>query len=211
MKRPRTVRDVVRRGSTASVTSKSSQAGTNVTSAPAASGRSNPRWAWHQGVLLALRDRLLAERQARLTEAAQPLEPHSMSAADSASDEFDHNVALAMLSAEQDALREIEAALQRLRTGTYGVCEETGQTIPSARLKAIPWTRFARAVEAQHEAAGDIKAPHLGTLGSIRSLPTAGRPSDAIAVETSSLTLPPATAIPNPGQPFPSEELNPET
>lgn len=210
MKRPRTVRDVVRRGSTASVASVSSQAGEGVTSAPAASGLINPRWTWHQRVLLALRDRLLAERQARLTEAAQPLEPHSMSAADSASDEFDHNVALAMLSAEQDALQEIDAALQRLRTGTYGVCEETGKRIPAARLKAIPWTRFARAVEAQHEATGEIKAPHLGALGSIRSLPTASRPSDALAIETSSLELPPAAATHNLEHLFPSDELNPK-
>lgn len=211
MKRPRPVRDVAKHGSTAPVANASSQAGAGATSAPAASGRINPKWTWHQRVLLALRERLLAQRQARLTEAAQPLEPHSMSAADSASDEFDHNVALAVLSAEQDALQEIDAALQRLRAGTYGVCEETGKRIPSARLKAIPWTRFACAVEAQHEATGRIKAPHLGTLVSIRSLPTASRPSDALAVETSSLKFPPAAATHNLEQHFRSDELNPET
>ncbi len=211
MKRPRTVRDVAKRGSTTSVASASSQAGEDVTSAPATSGRINPKWTWHQRVLLEVRERLLQEQRTRLSEAAQPLEPHSMSAADSASDEFDHNVALAMLSAEQNALLEIDAALQRLRTGTYGVCEETGQRIPAARLKAIPWTRFACAVEAQHEATGEIKAPHLGALGSIRSLPTASRSSDALAIETSSLEFPPAAATDNLEHPSPSEAPNRET
>jgi len=167
-------------------------------------------------VLLVLRERLLAERQARLTEAAQPLEPHSMNAADSASDEFDHNVALAMLSTEQDALHEIDAALSRIRTGTYGGCEETGKPIPAARLKAIPWTRFARAAEARHEAAGAIRPPRLGALGSIRSLRAAGRLSDSLAIEASSDELPATEAAtspppPEPTEDFPPDELKPKT
>lgn len=40
-------------------------------------------------------------------------------------------------------LLEIEQALGRIENGSYGVCEETEETIESERLKAIPWTRLS--------------------------------------------------------------------
>ncbi len=40
-------------------------------------------------------------------------------------------------------LLEIEYALARLARGTYGICEETDQTIERDRLLAIPWTRLS--------------------------------------------------------------------
>lgn len=126
------------------------------------------RWAWHYRTLLALRDRLLRDRAALLNEASRPLEPYSMSEADSATDELDHDLALGQLSAEQDAVYEVEAAMRRIVDGSYGLCEVTGKPIPPARLQAIPWTRFGREVEERLEAAGAVGRPHLGKLGSVR-------------------------------------------
>src|SRR5690606_22288023 len=40
-------------------------------------------------------------------------------------------------------LLEIEHALGRIETGTYGVCEETEELIEADRLRAIPWTRLS--------------------------------------------------------------------
>jgi RNA polymerase-binding transcription factor DksA len=134
----------------------------------------NPKWASHYRVLLALRDRLLEERGERRAEAVQPLEPHSMDIADSATDEFDHALALAELSAEQDALSEVDEALKRILNGTYGACEETGKAIPAARLRAVPWARFGKEVEARLESKGLISKPHLGTLASVRAELTGG-------------------------------------
>lgn len=128
----------------------------------------HPKWAWYYRVLLGLRERLLRARDEHLAQSAVPLEPHSMDVADSATDEFDHDMALSELSSEQDALFEIEEALKRILNGTYGVCMETGKPIPERRLKAIPWTRFAREVEARLERKGLVSRPHLGTLGSVR-------------------------------------------
>src|SRR5262249_20334406 len=113
--------------------------------------RVNPKGAWHYPGLLGFRERLPKEQSEHLAAAAEPLEPPSLDSADSATDEFDHNMALSQLSAEQDALFEVEEALQRILKGTYGLCEETGKPIPEERLKAIPWTRFAREVEARLE------------------------------------------------------------
>ncbi len=40
-------------------------------------------------------------------------------------------------------LLEIEMALSRIQSGSYGICEETEEKIEPERLKAIPWTRLS--------------------------------------------------------------------
>jgi RNA polymerase-binding transcription factor DksA len=129
------------------------------------------RWKWHYRTLSQLRDRLIDERGEHLKEAAEPIERHSMHQADSATDEFDHDLALSQLSAEQDALYEVEAAMKRITDGGYGVCQQTGKRIPAARLKAVPWTRFREDVEARLESTGDIPRPRLGKVRSLRAEP----------------------------------------
>jgi DnaK suppressor protein len=42
----------------------------------------------------------------------------------------------------QQHLHELDAALDRLRTGNYGQCESCGQPIGEARLEALPATRL---------------------------------------------------------------------
>jgi len=44
---------------------------------------------------------------------------------------------------ERALLDEVERALERFRTGSYGIDERTGQSIPYERLTAIPWARGA--------------------------------------------------------------------
>ena len=39
-------------------------------------------------------------------------------------------------------LREISDALQRINTGTYGVCLECEEPISTKRLDAVPWARY---------------------------------------------------------------------
>jgi len=127
------------------------------------------RWQWHYRVLSQLHARLIAERSGHLAQAAQPIEPHSMHAADSATDEFDHDLALSRLSAEQDALYEIEAAMTRILDRSYGTCELTDRRIPAARLRAVPWTRFSEDAAERLEASGEIQRPHLGELRSVQA------------------------------------------
>lgn len=47
-----------------------------------------------------------------------------------------------IIVAKEDAreLKQIEDALARIKSGHYGVCEQCGQPIKKARLKAIPFT-----------------------------------------------------------------------
>jgi DnaK suppressor protein len=83
------------------------------------------RWKWHCETLARLRDRLIEERSEALSEA---VERHSLHQADSATNEFDHELALSQLSTEQDALYEVEAAMRRILDSSYGMCEQTGKT-----------------------------------------------------------------------------------
>jgi RNA polymerase-binding transcription factor DksA len=69
--------------------------------------------------------------------------------ADAGTDTFDRDFALSLVSSEQEALSEIDAALQRINSGTYGVCELTGKPISRERLLAVPFARFS--VESQAE------------------------------------------------------------
>jgi DnaK suppressor protein len=61
---------------------------------------------------------------------------------DAGSDAYDRDFALNLLSKEQDALEEIEGALERIECGVYGLCEMSGKKIPQARLEAIPFARL---------------------------------------------------------------------
>jgi RNA polymerase-binding transcription factor DksA len=116
------------------------------------------RWFWHYQRLQAFREHLLDNRSVQIAEVSEPLEPHSMSMADSATDEFDHDLALGILSHEQNALYEVDAAIRRILDGSYGICEETGKHIPAGRLRAVPWTRFTREVEERLEQEGNNPA-----------------------------------------------------
>jgi DnaK suppressor protein len=40
-------------------------------------------------------------------------------------------------------IKEIDDALARMESGTYGICEETEEPIEEKRLIAIPWTRLS--------------------------------------------------------------------
>lgn len=82
--------------------------------------------------------------------------------ADAGTDTYDRDFALGVLSLEQDAVYQIEQAMDRIRNGTYGVCELTGKKIEEERLSAIPWTRFSAAAERQLETEGKRKRARLG-------------------------------------------------
>lgn len=148
---------------------------------PSSKWRVPSKWRWHFNALLAERDRLLAERSTLLRAAATPIEPHSMSEADSATDEFDHSLALSELSAGCAVLREVDDAIHRIISGTYGICEATGSVIPAARLRALPWTRYCAKAEEQFERCGSAGRPRLAGLQSLRDGPGAGGggPGDA--------------------------------
>ncbi len=46
---------------------------------------------------------------------------------------------LALSAQARQAVEQIDAALARIKAGTYGICTSSGLAIPQERLKAIPW------------------------------------------------------------------------
>jgi len=76
------------------------------------------------------------------SEASGDLSSMPIHMADLGSDNFEQEFSLTLMEGEEDILREIDAALARVETGTYGICEESGKRITKARLRAIPYTRY---------------------------------------------------------------------
>jgi DnaK suppressor protein len=69
--------------------------------------------------------------------------------ADAASDAVQNEISCQLAEVEARELAQIEAALERMRNGTYGICEVTGKPIPLARLQALPYATMC--IEAQRE------------------------------------------------------------
>jgi DnaK suppressor protein len=96
---------------------------------------------------------LMSER-ARVLDRLAALErdfASSVEAADHANTDDEHDPEGATLAFERqhlaahigharDQLREINAALSRLDSGSYGICEQCGKQIPAERLAARPAT-----------------------------------------------------------------------
>jgi RNA polymerase-binding transcription factor DksA len=74
---------------------------------------------------------------------AGDLSSYGQHMADAGTDTFDRDFALSMVASEQEALTEVEAAIQRIKAGTYGVCEVTQKPIAKERLVAVPFTRYS--------------------------------------------------------------------
>ena len=124
-------------------------------------------WQKYYNRLLELREQLMRQMNGLAQESAQEVAGYSLHMADSGTDNFDRDFALSLLSADQDAVYEIEEALKRIERKTYGVCELTGKPIPRARLEAIPWTRFTVQAQAQLEREGALRQRRLGQLGTV--------------------------------------------
>jgi len=61
--------------------------------------------------------------------------------ADSASETFEREKDLGILEELENELGELQAALERIDSGTYGIDEVTGEPIDPARLEAFPTAR----------------------------------------------------------------------
>jgi RNA polymerase-binding protein DksA len=59
---------------------------------------------------------------------------------DMATSTFDRELDATLEGNEERLLQAIDAALQRIENGTYGICQNCGQPIGAERLEALPWT-----------------------------------------------------------------------
>lgn len=111
---------------------------------------------------------------------------------DAGSDAYDRDFALSLLSKEQDALYEIQEALKRIDSRTYGYCEMTGHKINEERLEALPFARYTREAQEQIESnqrgGGYLRVP----TRSVFNLNEDGESEDEEGEEEETTKAPPA-------------------
>ncbi len=91
---------------------------------------------------------LLLKKRSELLESAKS-EPEALmasvqspDAAEFAARTVEQDLAVATVDLRRGMLKEIERALKRIVSGTYGTCEACGEQISAGRLKALPWARY---------------------------------------------------------------------
>lgn len=131
--------------------------------------RSVPRkWKKYHDLLIDLRDHVrtsLGMHAEDTLKRSQKEDSGDISmSSDAGTDSFDRDFALSVVSSEQEALREIEAAIDRIHKGSYGTCEITGESISEERLEAVPFTRFSLEGQRQYEMTARRRTQRTGAF-----------------------------------------------
>jgi len=82
-----------------------------------------------------------------LAERNQIMIERSADAFDKRLDAADRESSAQALAGNLRLLRQVEAARDRIRDGTFGICLRCEEGIPLKRLQAIPWARFCIACQ----------------------------------------------------------------
>jgi DnaK suppressor protein len=110
--------------------------------------------------LLALRARLrgdvsaLADAALRKTrsESSGDLSSMPIHMADVGTDNFEQEFTLSLMEHDGTTLEQIEAALERIEDGLYGVCVACEAKIPKTRLNVLPHTPYCvKCADKQHD------------------------------------------------------------
>jgi DnaK suppressor protein len=91
-------------------------------------------------LLKSKRDHLRRQLNTHLGNVSVDVEPDDEGAL--ATSNFARDLAVATLERERRELKEIEAALARIKAGEYGLCQSCGSPIREIRLQALPWARL---------------------------------------------------------------------
>ncbi|HLY09069.1 MAG TPA: TraR/DksA family transcriptional regulator [Planctomycetota bacterium] len=112
---------------------------------------------------LARYEDLLLDRRHRLLDDLQTLEkadangageipPTSSHLADLGSDREASDISLGRRESESTEIQEIDDALDRIRDGSFGLCEDCSRLISNGRLQAIPYARLCLSCKTVEEA-----------------------------------------------------------
>ena len=67
---------------------------------------------------------------------------HMPDISDDAARAYDRKLQGDLEEQEWNKLKQVEAALEKVENGEYGICDQCEKKIPEARLKIIPYTEF---------------------------------------------------------------------
>jgi DnaK suppressor protein len=101
-------------------------------------------------MLQGLRNRLRGDLDQMTDEALRRDQPDAsgnlsnvpLHMADVGTENYDQEFTLSLIENEQETLGQIYDALDRIKAGTFGVCEGCGGPIAKPRLQAIPYTKL---------------------------------------------------------------------
>jgi len=101
---------------------------------------------------------LLAQKETLLEKVKNSTDMHKedaldevRDAADFASDYYERELAMGLSETERNRLQEVEEALGRIESGTYGRCESCGTLIAPQRLEALPFAKLCIECKAKEE------------------------------------------------------------
>lgn len=101
--------------------------------------------------LISWRQELLRESEETISQTLQATELQKPDLADRASAETDHALELRTRDRERKLISKINKAIARIDEDEYGYCEETGEPISIARLKARPIATLSLEAQERHE------------------------------------------------------------
>ena len=71
--------------------------------------------------------------------------------ADEGTEDFTKTISIEVSAQELTILKQIERSLEKIEEGTYGLCDVTGDNIPTKRLQAIPYATMTRDAQEKFE------------------------------------------------------------
>jgi DnaK suppressor protein len=89
-----------------------------------------------------MKDRLLADIDSEMRAEREGNKDEGMDAYDLASEERDREISFILSDRERLKLQQIDDALERIKDGSYGICDSCGLEIAEERLEAMPFTRL---------------------------------------------------------------------
>ena len=107
-------------------------------------------------ILLRRRDALRTALAGDLSLLKELRQQNSSDVIDAALDTAQDEISSQLAEVESRELNNIETALERMRQGDYGTCDGCGETIPLARLQALPYATMCIQCQREAEKNGDV-------------------------------------------------------
>jgi len=128
--------------------------GVERTAASASGGRARDL----QKLLLAKREALLDEIKKELgVQRGRPFEGNvGLDLAEEAEATLEEEMSFAAVNRRAEMLQEIDRALERLKEGTYGICDSCGEEISIGRLQALPSALYCTPCQEKQEASSEM-------------------------------------------------------
>jgi len=89
-----------------------------------------------------MREKLISEISGSLTPESLTASSEIGDLVDQAGDERDRELSLLLTDRDKEKLFAINEALEKLKEGGYGICEECGEKIGQARVKVMPLAKY---------------------------------------------------------------------